>query len=870
MKKNSSTSPPYWTLKILRRLLDQSYLEEIEGDLEERFEDNRERYGLKKARWFYVLDSFKLLRPALMRKAGRADRLNHYGMFKHNFLLAFRSFKKYKSSFAINLMGLSIGLASVLLIYLWVVDEQSVDKFHDRDDKLYKVMLNIDQNDGVSTAGYTPILLAKTLMEEYPEVQLATAVSNQFPADRINGMLSNDQQFTDAKGLMVDRQFFEVLNFELLQGNREQILSSTSNIVISESLAFKLFGGTNVLGSELEWESSERKKPFQIAGIFKDPSVHSSLQFEFLLPFDVLVEADEQQGEWYSCPASTYVRLQEGTEINAFNEKIKDLLKSKHQWNEGMSIFLTSFADLYLEGNFENGKNVGGRIAYVHLFSAIAFFILLIACINFMNLSTAQASRRLIEIGVKKAYGVNGNALVLQYLSESVLLALFSFLIAVLIVFLLLPEFNSITDKGLRLHFVLKDVLYIATIIIGTGVIAGLYPALYLSRFRTLTALKGRLRSAFGETFIRKGLVIFQLSLSAIFIIGFLVIDGQVNYVGDKHMGYDRDQIVIFKRGGSQIGSSEAFLSTIKDTPGVVNAFNMYGDLLTNINMNRGYTWQGSDEGSAKLILPSPPVNDGFVETLGLKLVAGRSFSGEYGDESSKLVINQTAAKNLGLSDPVGQWVKRGDQEMQVIGVVEDFHHGSLHESIQPVFFRYEPDGRTFLVKIQADNYSATLRNLESVYQQFHPKQTFDYRFLDEEYHQLYQSEQKIAVLSKYFTGLAIFISCLGLFGLSNFVTERRTKEISIRKVLGASSFNLIRLLLQDFTRMALLSSLVALPVGYLVGQHWLEGFAYRIDLEWWFFVGSGIALLLFTWLTVGFHTLKASQINPVETLKSE
>lgn len=584
------------------------------------------------------------------------------------------------------------------------------------------------------------------------------------------------------------------------------------------------------------------------------------------------MEGDSYSDQWNATYAETCLILKAGTDIESFNNKISNYLLLKYPANVKSTLFVRLYSDKYLYSKFENGVPAGGRIDYVRLFSAIALFTLAIACINFMNLSTAQASRKMKEVSIKKAMGVNRIVLVVQFLMESMMIAFLSLIIATLLVTLLLPQFGELTNKQLHLNIDINSILWIVGIVVLTGFAAGCYPAFYLSAFSPVMVLKGKLSSSFGERWVRNGLVIIQFTISIIFMVGFFIVHKQIEFTQTKNMGYNKDNVIRFQRQGAiDQNDYEAFISEIKSIPGVVNVSSMFGSILNkDIAMHSGFSWDGQAPDGKDLAFPSPTISYDFIETLGIEISEGRSFSSKYAGEESKVVVNEAAVKMMGLRNPVGKTISYGASERQIIGVVKDFHYGSLHNQLEPVIFMYAPRRTDMVVKIIAGSERMTIENLQKVYTKFHPGYPFEFTFMDDDYQALYDSENRVSILSTYFAVLATIISCLGLFGLAAFTTERRMKEIGIRKILGSSEFGIAHLLSADFTKMVILAIVIALPISYLFSKKWLDGFAYRIDLEWWFFIGAGIAALLIAWLTVGLQTIKAARINPTDCLKSE
>ena len=862
--------PPKSAQRFLRYFLREDLAEEVQGDLEEQFDAKLEESSLFLAKLNYWYQVLNYLRPFAIRNL-KLTYSNPTIMFRHNFIISFRNFKRNKSSFFINLVGLSTGLACTLLIYLWVNDELNMDTFHEKDAQLFQVMKNHTDAQGIDTGEDTPGLLARTLVEEMPEVKRAVSVFP--PADyTFKGILSVDETHVKARSKFADKDFFQIFSYPLLQGDKDQVLSDPSAVVISEDLAMNLFHTTdNVVGKRVAWKGERHSGEFLIAGVFKNLPANATIQFDIVFNYDLLLEKFSGFLQWGNNGPSTYVILKQNTDVAGLNDKIVNFVKSKYAEAQ-TTLFARPYADRYLYSEYENGVLVGGRIEYVRLFSIIAIFILVIACINFMNLSTAKASRRLKEIGVKKAIGADRKTLFTQYLGESLLITLLSLIVAIILVLLFLPQFNTITGKQLTLSFDKNLMLSVVGITLLTGFIAGSYPAVYLSGFNPVTILKGGGilgKGAVGELWARKGLVVFQFMISILLIVSVLVVYQQMKFIQSKNLGFDRDNVITFTAEGKLAEEPETFLSEIKKMPGVVNASYMDGDLISMHNGTTGVEWEGKNPDH---IVDFEMLRTGYdlVETLGIALKEGRSFSRDFRAESSKVIFNEAAIESMGITNPVGKTVTVWGEEKQIIGVVKNFHFESLYENVNPFFFMFSDRANNMMVKIKAGTTQETLTQLGAFYQQYNLGVPFDYRFLDEDYQKLYASENRVAILSRYFAGFAILISCLGLFGLAAFTAERRLKEIGIRKILGSTNFGIVRLLSADFTRMVLMAIAISLPMSYFIAKNWLEGFAYRIDLAWWFFIAAGLTALLIAWFTVGLQTVQAARINPAECLKDE
>ena len=792
-------------------------------------------------------------------------------MLKHNILIAFRNFNKHRSSFLINIIGLSTGLACVILIFLWVNDEIGIDKFHENEEQLYQVMSNLHLDDKLLTMTESPLLLSEAITNEFPEVEDAAAINGDFCTPE--GVFLYETVRQSATGMFVTPNFLELFSFELLLGNKSQVLSNKYDVVISEVLARKLFGSEqNAIGKSVnwnfQWTDGNGEETLTVSGVFKTPPSNSSLQFEYLVHSDLLIDADYWAGDWSGSYAKTFLLLKKGTNIADFNKKIENYLNTKKKGKFKFTSFVQKFSERYLKNPYENGIQVGGRIEYVNLFIIIALFILLIACINFMNLSTAQASRKMKEVGVKKAVGASRRSLIFQYLSESMLLTLLSLVVAILLAALFLPQFNQITGKAIALNFGLEELVILICIVLFTGFFAGCYPAFRLSSFNPIEVLKGKIHTSFGEFLMRKGLVIFQFTMSIVLIIGVLVVNKQIEFTQSKNLGYDRDNVIRFSMGSTN-KTPDAFLAELENVAGVNMTATMNGDFLDGLDNNGGWSWNG-EESNKNILFQAPRFGYNAIETLGMELTAGRTFSKDFNDDYDKIIINESALKLMDLKNPVGKILDKGNNRQEIIGVVKDFQYGSIHKKIEPLIIRFRSHGTDVMVKIIKGTETETLQQLEDLFVKFNPGYPFDYSFLDKDYQALYESESKVAVLSNYFGILAILISCLGLFGLASFTAEKRAKEIGIRKILGSSVLGIAKMLSGEFVKMVLVAILIALPIGYWASTRWLENFGYSIQLSWWIFASASLFALLIAFITVSWQCYRAATINPVKSLRME
>lgn len=793
-------------------------------------------------------------------------------MLKHHLLIAIRGMKKFRSSFYINLIGLSTGLACAFLIYLWVNDEWKFDKFHSNDKQLFQVMELDKQQDKLFVREATQGPLAAALKKDLPEVENSVLFFNLAKEGLLFNLRTNDKSIR-AAGAFAGKDMFKIFSFPVKQGSANTVLSEKNSIVLSEKTAKNLFGtAENAVGKSVEFEITGMKKNVQVSGVFEDIPANSSLQFDFALTEELLIQDLWTNGQvWSNEGPATYIVLKKGTDLAKFNNKIKDFIQKYHR--SQFSLFVRPFSDAYLYGNYENGVQAGGRIAYVRLFSFVAILILIIACINFMNLSTARASRRLKEVGVKKTMGIGRRQLIFQFLTEAVFISFFSLLIAVLLVVIFLPGFNEVTGKQITLHFSPQLLTMALLVTLATGLLSGSYPAFYLSGFNPVTILKGKIKNSVGELLARKGLVVFQFVVSLVLIVAMLVIYRQVEFIQNRNLGYNKENVIYFDKTGKTLENTESFLAELKKVPGVVNASAIQQNVIQGSVGNAstyGIEWPGKEpEQSVNFTVRS--VDYDLLETLGIQLKEGRAFSRTFGTDNKGLIFNETAIQIMGLKNPLGTKVRMWDQEMEIIGVVRDFHISSLHESIAPMVFRLDPSRTAMIMaKLQAGKERESMAAIESFYKRFNPGYPFDYKFLDASFQAQYVAEKRISALSTWFASLAILISCLGLFGLASFNAEVRTKEIGIRKVLGASERSIVFLLSADFFKLLLAAIAVAFPIAWWAMNKWLGAYAYKTTIGIDVFLLAFFASAVFTLITIGFQSVKAAITNPVKNLRTE
>lgn len=789
-------------------------------------------------------------------------------MFKNNLKIAWRSFMKDRQFAVLNLIGLASGIVCALLIYLWVNDETSTDKFFANDGQIYQIMEHRKADGDIKVSDESSGLISDVLPVIVPEIKYAAAVA---PPEWFQSFtLTAGDKNVKAAGQYAGKDYFNIFSFNLLDGKRDKVLTDKNSIVLSDELAMKLFGTTQGLTGKVVHFQHEHD--FFVSGVFEKTPHNSSQQFDFVLPFEYYFSVQSWVKSWNNTGPHNFVLVRQGTDINAFNKKIANLI-TENSKDTTRSAFAVKFADSYLQNTFSHGSQTGSKMVYIRLFSLIAIFILVIACINFMNLSTARAAGRMKEVGIKKVVGAERGQLIFQFLSESMLMSLLALLLALAITWALLPQFNQLTGKQLSLSLTPGLILALIGISLFTGLLSGSYPALYLSSFNPLSVLKSKVQTSFGTVISRKGLVVFQFTLSVILIVSVLVIYRQISYIQSADPGYNKDNVVRFDSDGKLQGKQDVFVERLKALPGVVNASFTINNLVGRNYGNNGISWVGKNP-TDYVYFEGFIGGNGFIETMGMHLAGGRTFNRSYGADDSTIMVNEAAVAAMHLKDPVGQNIQLFGHNHRIIGVLKDFHFESLHEAIKPAYFtRMGQEVNPwikFVVRIKGGNQKETIDQIQHLYESFNSGFPFTYDFLDEAYQKQYETETRVGTLSRYFSGLAILISCLGLFGLAAFTAQKRQKEIGIRKVVGASVRSITVMLSKDFLKLIFISLLIAFPVSWYLMNSWLQSFAYRIDLNADIFILAGLSTIIITVLTISYQSIKAAMVNPVKSLKAE
>jgi len=756
-------------------------------------------------------------------------------------------------------------MAACILILLWIQDELSYDRFHKNSDHLYRVFAEFTY--GNENWEVTPIPLALALKEDFPEI--VDAVRYRSYSTLIE---KNEKKFNE-RGAYVDPSFLTTFDFPLSDGNANAAFADPLSIVITEAMAEKYFGEENPIGKTLK---INHEFDCKISRVLKNISNNSHIRFDFLLPFEIFLKKDRDTETWERFHLATYVLLHENAQVKDVETKITGLM-NEHNPENDINLHLQPLTRIHLYN-----LNGGGNIEYVYIFSVITIFILLIACINFMNLTTARSSTRIKEIGVRKVTGAVKWDFVRQFMGESTLLSLIAFIIAFNIVYLILPTFNLMAGKMLSLNFTENFNLSIGLlgILFFTSILAGSYPTFYLAAFKPISILKGSSLPVINKdssSSLRKSLVVLQFSISIFLIIVTFVISRQLHFIQNKNLGFECEQVLYLPMKGNMKQNYEAIKNEILRDKNILIVAATSGMLMDMLSSYDGFDWEGkTPDKQLPMVLGS--IDHDYIQTLKMEMAEGRSFSREYpSDASSGFIVNESAVKAMEIESPIGKRFafeeRQGWREGTIIGVVKDFHFQSLRSEIEPFVMIVEPDRFNYLcLRIKADyaDLSETLGFLENTWKKFAPGYPFTYSFLDEEFEGMYRSEQRTRKIFSYFTFLAIFISCLGLFGLASFTIERRTKEIGIRKVLGATVPGIVRMLSKEFIILVAISNLISWPLAYYGANKWLQNFAYHIDLSWLFFAISGLLALLIAIMVVSFQSLKVAVTNPVESLRYE
>jgi putative ABC transport system permease protein len=778
--------------------------------------------------------------------------------------IIFRNIRRFPAYSFINICGLAIGMTCTFLILLWVQDELSYDKFYENAGDLYRVLENQHYAGGeIFPVAVTPSGLAPALKEDFPEIIRAARYRSNY------WLVQKDDGYITERFENVDQDFLEMFSIQFVKGNIQTALVEPHSVILTEEMAEKYFGQEDPIGRTLNVNKGHLIK---VTGVIKKPNRNSHLDLNFLMPFIYLKETGTDINDWGNNSHYTYVQLQKNADSRKVNEKIKDLVKKYHEGST-TEIFLQNVKKIHLYSSGKFAADLGGHgdIAYVRIFSIVAIFVLLIACINFMNLSTAQSARRAKEIGLRKVAGAGKRKLITQFIGETIFIAFVAHIIAMILVEILLPTFNQLAGKQLDINYrSLHLYVCLLALVIFTGLLAGSYPAFFLSAFKPVNVLKGVLNKNPGNSGLRRVLVIIQFSLSVFLIICTMIIGNQLRYMQNKKLGLNKDNIGYFYIG-PELRQKR---NTLKDE--LIKNTDIQSACFSNqlptyiINSTDGFSWEGKNPDD-DILFHMVNVDEDYFRTFELELSEGRFFSADFPSDSSSTIINEKAAEIIGFKEPVGKTLSVWDDKTKIIGVVKNFHFKSVHNKIEPLVMYMNPDQYyVCFIRINPDHITATVDYIEKTAKKLDPDSPVYFNFLDRDYDNLYRAEKRMLKIFNYFSLLAIIISCLGLIGLSSYIIERRRKEVGIRKANGAGRYEIFTLLSKEFLLWVIVSIILASPVAWFAMNKWLQNFAYHTQINWWVFVTAGLAAISVALLTVSWQSYRSASRNPVEALRYE
>jgi putative ABC transport system permease protein len=789
-------------------------------------------------------------------------------MLNNYFKITLRTLWKNKTYSFLNIFGLAIGLACAGVIFLWIEDEVTFDNTHIKKDRIYQVMENWNY-DGIRTFSSTPGPMAPAIKADVPGI-LQTCRSTE---GLTNSLFTIGDKILYAEGMYADSSLFNIFTLPFVAGNAATAFPQLYSIVITEKTARKFFGDTkNVIGKTVVVDN---KQPYVVSGVIKDIPENSSIRFDWVAPFQIFENANDYIKRWGANAVSTFVELSPNADLAGINHQLENYIQ-RYEPAAINHAFLFSMNDWRLREQFHGGIQSGGRIEYVHLFSLIAWIILFIACINFMNLATARSEKRAKEVGIRKVMGAGKSKLVVQFISEALFMSLLAAVISLILLYAVLPGFNALVDKNLVVG--LNNPMHIGWLLLITvvcGIVAGSYPSLYLSSFNPVFVLKGMKIKAGSAAFIRKGLVVAQFSISIILIICTAIIYQQIQHVKNRNLGFNKDNLISMELKGNMASHFPSIKNALMATGMVQNVALADHTTIDGGNNTNAISWSGKPA-TDKFLISQRLVSPEFVNTSGMEIASGRDFKPDIASNVSDVLITQSLEKIMGQGSALGKTLLTpyGDSVVHstIVGVIKDYVYGNMYGKPDPVVFYCMPQFAVLMyVRMNAQtNKEAGLLKIGEVMKQYNPAYPFTYSFVDDQFNGMFVNETLMQQLSRLFASLAIIISCLGLFGLAAYTAERRTKEIGIRKVLGASVTGITRLLSADFLKLVAIAALIAFPVAWYTMEQWLDKYPYRVTIHYWVFALAGLAAMLIALLTISFQSIKAALMNPVKSLKAE
>ena len=880
-------SPPKRAQKILSWFCKDQWIDELLGDLDEEFEDRLLSDGKRKATFNYYKQVLLLLRPHILK--GKEKTPN---MLSNYIKSARRTLAKNKVYSIINISGLTVGITCCLLISLYVRDEMSYDKFFDDSDRIYRVALERVYPTNTRYFGSSPVNMAPTILDNYPEVEEAGRLHRLFFQNEVVVSVE-DRNFIENKYLFADNNFFRVFSLNFVEGNPETALDAFNKVVINQSTAKRYFGNVSALNRTYQIDTTS----YIVSGVIEDLPANSHMSFDILGSIESLnfLNAAAESNSWINPWLFTYVKLREGVSQEDFQEKLPGMVRdhamasilrllslSEEDYPESgndFNYFLQPLEDIHLKSNLSVEVQANSDITYVYLLIAVATFILIISCINFINLATARSAERAKEVGVRKVLGSRRSLLVKQFLTEANMIATIALILALGLSWLLLPAFGELVGKDLSLLILFKPVTIIGLIagILLVGSLAGLYPAVVISSINSALVLKGKYTTSSKGVWLRNGLIVFQFFISITMISGMLMLNKQMNFMRNKQLGFDKENLIVIDQAQELGLEQDAFrneISKIKGVDRTTLAFAMPGDFIGN------FIAKSEIPDHPQVRMFSVTVDEQYIHTLGMEVIAGRAFQKDFND-SLNVIINETAAQLLGYENPIGKKAinpspnpnSNQPAQFNIIGVVKDYHHLSLHTEIPPMILFNSPDQAIMPklgIRAANEDIIGILKQIEETWSDFEVERPISYSFLDDNLQELYESDMQTGKIFTIFTIVAIIMACVGLFGLAAYVTQQRTKEIGVRKVLGASVGNIIFLLSLNFTKLILLAFLISLPLIYFGMGKWLDNFAYHTSIDPLTMIGSGLLTIILAWITISYYSIKIAILNPVNSLRSE
>lgn len=865
-KKSTQANPPDSARRFLLWFLREELAEEVLGDLEEKFYTNLDKKSLAKARRNYWYQVFNYLRPFAIKNL-QSPNLNYAAMLRHNFKVAIRSIYRRQAFSIINILGLTISLSVVLLLFIWIQDEIGTDRYHAKGDRIQNLKKVIPQENGnLSVNPNIPYPFLKAIQDEVPGVEEVGFVGYPMPAVLEVGKIKLKED-----GIYGNTGIFAIFDLPVLHGQIKRLDENLSGLAVSESLAKRLFGGKyqEQIGAEFKFDG----QLFTLEAIFQDLPANSTLQFDFFANIEHRIKTNKWIEEWGNSVMKGSLLLREGADQSTVLASILDIYKASSAYIEGHDLLFQKYGDEYLYGTFdERAVPSKGRIEYVRIFSIAALFLLLIACINFINLSSARAARRAKEVGVRKTIGAGKGALVGQFMLESTLLTGVSVVLAVLLANLLLPTVKTLTGKALAFDF--ASPLFLGAlflIFIFTSIFSGSYPAFILTSFKPVLALKGRMSGSFKHLNLRKGLVITQFMLATFLIIGAVIIREQIRFIKTVNIGLNRDNLIKIEIDDLAVEKYDLLKEELLARPGVAKVASSSHSPIQVGASTTGVSWTGKREAQKNQEFYIMWVDHDLRETMEVPLSAGRFFRPEMKLDTANIVLNEKAVEIMGLDDPIGHSIQWWGRSIKIIGVVKNFNFSSFYNPIEPLAFILDQTNTSYVfVRPEAGKTEQAVAGIQEVFEKVSPSSYLAYEFVDEQYGQMYKAEALMGKLADYFAFLSIFISCIGILGLSTFFAEQKIKEIGVRKILGASLSNLLVFLSKDFLKPVLWGVLIGLPISWYLLENWLSRFAYAAEISWQILAIPVMLIITIVLIVAGFQGFKAALVNPAESLRSE